>query len=215
MPWVSERIIDPARSGSLAARVRARRWEAFEKRFPDFADMSVLDLGGTAGAWRLVPTRPARLVLLNIEEPGELGGAQCAVGDACDPPDWVRREHFDLVFSNSLLEHLGGHWRRQRFAEVVRSLAKHHWVQTPYRYFPLEPHYVGPLFQFVPLAARGRLVARWPIGSLATVTDPTVCLAQAQQTELVSRTEMRGYFPDAELLDERVLGMAKSLVAVR
>ena len=154
MPWLSERIIDPARAGSLAARVRARRWQTFEERFPDLARMSVLDLGGTAGAWRLVPTRPARLVLLNIEEPGELSGAQSAIGDACDPPDWVRREHFDLVFSNSLIEHVGGHWRRQRFAEVVRSLAEHHWVQTPYRYFPLEPHYVGPLFQFVPLAAR-------------------------------------------------------------
>jgi hypothetical protein len=215
MPWLSERIIDPARAGSLAARVRARRWQTFEERFPDLARMSVLDLGGTAGAWRLVPTRPARLVLLNIEEPGELSGAQSAIGDACDPPDWVRREHFDLVFSNSLIEHVGGHWRRQRFAEVVRSVAEHHWVQTPYRYFPLEPHYVGPLFQFVPLAARGRLVARWPIGSLATVKDRALCLAQAQQTELVSRTEMRGYFPDSKLLDERVLGVAKSLIAVR
>jgi hypothetical protein len=47
------------------------------------------------------------------------------------------------------------------------------------------------------------------------VKDRALCLAQAQQTELVSRTEMRGYFPDSELLDERVLGVAKSLIAVR
>jgi hypothetical protein len=215
MPWLSERIIDPARAGSLAARVRARRWQTFAERFPDFAQMSVLDLGGTAGAWRLVPTRPTRLVLLNIAPPGELEGAESAVGDACDPPDRVRREHFDLVFSNSLLEHVGGHWRRERFAEVVRTQGEHYWIQTPNRYFPLEPHYVAPLFQFVPLAARARFVARWPVGSLATVKDPAVCLAQVQQTELVGRTELRGYFPDAEVLYERVLGVAKSLVALR
>jgi hypothetical protein len=215
MPWLSERIIDPAHAGSLAARVRARRWLTFIERFPDIAQMSVLDLGGTAGAWRLVPTRPARLVLLNVADSGELEDAHGVLGDACDPPDQVRRERFDLVFSNSLLEHVGGHWRRERFAEVVRAQGDHYWIQTPYRYFPLEPHYVGPLFQFLPLATRARLVARWPLGSLATVKDPAVCLAQAQQTELVSRTEMRGYFPDAELLSERVLGAPKSLIAVR
>ena len=38
-------------------------------RFPDIAAMSVQDLGGTAGAWRLMPTRHARLVLLNMKPP--------------------------------------------------------------------------------------------------------------------------------------------------
>jgi hypothetical protein len=209
------RIIDPARPGSLAARMRERRWRMFEERFPDVAEMSVLDLGGTADAWRLAPARPARLVFLNISAAGELNGAETVIGDACDPPDRLRHERFDLVYSNSLIEHVGGHWRRQAFAEAARSLADHHWVQTPYRYFPVEPHYAGPLFQFLPLAARGRLVSRWPIGSLATVKDPTVCVDQAQGTELLSRTEMRGYFPDSTLLSERLLGLTKSLIAVR
>jgi hypothetical protein len=208
-------MIDPSRPGSLAALVRRRRWHMFVGRFPQIGDMSVVDLGGTASAWRLAPARPARLVLLNLEAPGDLVGAEAVIGDACDPPDSVRRERFDLAFSNSVIEHVGGHSRRRAFASVVRSLADHYWVQTPYRYFPLEPHYVGPLFQFVPLAARGRLVARWPIGSLATIKDPTVCLEHAQQTELLSRTEVKGYFPDAAVLSERVLGATKSLIAVR
>jgi hypothetical protein len=59
MGGLTERIIDPARSGSLSARVRERRWRMLAARFPDIAAMSVLDLGGTAGAWRLMPTRPA------------------------------------------------------------------------------------------------------------------------------------------------------------
>jgi Methyltransferase domain len=185
------------------------------ERFPHMQQMSVLDLGGTAGAWRVAPILPARLVLLNVDPPGDLPGAEAVIGDACDPPPRLRDERFDLVFSNSLIEHVGGHWRRQALAEVVRSVADHYWVQTPYRYFPVEPHYVGPLFQFVPLAARGRLIARWPIGSLATVKDPAVGVAQAQQTELLSRTEMRGYFPDGIVLHERILGATKSLIAVR
>jgi hypothetical protein len=215
MPSITERIIDPARPGSLAARARERRWQMLHERFPDLEQMSVLDLGGTADAWQLAPSRPARLVLLNIDQPGTVGDAESVIGDACDPPDWLARQHFDLVLSNSLIEHVGGHWRRQRFAAVVRTLAEHYWVQTPYRYFPLEPHYVGPFFQFLPLSVRGRLIASWPIGSLATAKDPKICLALVQRTELLSRTEMRSYFPDSVLLSERVLGIVKSLIAVR
>ena len=40
---------------------------------------------------------------------------------------------FDLVFSNSVLEHLGGHGRRRQFADVVHESAPEWWVQTPYR----------------------------------------------------------------------------------
>jgi hypothetical protein len=187
----------------------------FQACFPHMETMAVLDVGGTAAAWRLAPVRPARLVLMNVEPPGTLAGAEMVIADACDPPERLRRERFDLVYSNSVIEHVGGHWRRQAFADAVRSLADHHWIQTPYRYFPIEPHYAGPLFQFLPLGARGRLVARWPIGSLATVTDVATCLSQAQNTELLSRTEMRHYFPDSALLSERVLGLTKSLIAVR
>jgi hypothetical protein len=38
--------------------------------------------------------------------------------------------------ATSLIEHVGGQWRRQAFAEAARSLADHHWVQTPYSELP-------------------------------------------------------------------------------
>jgi hypothetical protein len=63
MGGLTERIINPARSGSLRARVRELRSRMLAARFPDIAAMSVPDLGGTAGTWRLMATRPARLVL--------------------------------------------------------------------------------------------------------------------------------------------------------
>jgi hypothetical protein len=43
--------------------VRELRSRMLAARFPDIAAMSVPDLGGTAGTWRLMATRPARLVL--------------------------------------------------------------------------------------------------------------------------------------------------------
>jgi hypothetical protein len=37
----------------------------------------------------------------------------------------------------------------------------------------------------------------------------------AQSVELLSKTEMEVYFPESEIIAERVLGLRKSLVAVR
>ena len=40
----------------------------------------------------------------------------------------------------------------------MRELAQLHWVQTPYRYFPVEPHFLFPGFQFLPLTVRAVLM---------------------------------------------------------
>ena len=76
------------------------------------------------------------------------------IGDACDPVGAVGGRSFDLVYSNSVIEHVGGHQRRELFAQAVRDLAPSHWVQTPYRYFPLEPFWLFSAFQFLPLPSR-------------------------------------------------------------
>ena len=41
-----------------------------------------------------------------------------------------------------MLEHVGAHSQRQQLADNVHDLADRYWVQTPYRYFPIEPHWV-------------------------------------------------------------------------
>lgn len=62
---------------------------------------------------------------------------------------------FDLVYSNSVIEHVGGHARSCDFAGMVKTLARRHWgVQTPYRYFSIEPHWLFPGLQFLPQSAR-------------------------------------------------------------
>ncbi|MCZ9337441.1 class I SAM-dependent methyltransferase, partial [Streptomyces sp. TRM76130] len=125
--------------GSLGERLRAARWERFRRCFPGIEDMRVVDLGGTAEMWLRAPLRAQHVHLINLEEhPAGL-------------PDWITAEvadvtdeavaaalsahgGYDLVFSNSVIEHVGGHGQRRRFAAAVESLAPRHWIQTPYRY---------------------------------------------------------------------------------
>jgi hypothetical protein len=184
--------------------------------FPDLDQMSVIDLGGSLSTWQRAPVRAKHVHVVNISSPPTdvPGWAEVERGDACALPAHIANRSYDLVFSNSVIEHVGGHERRLRFAESVRSLSDRHWVQTPYRYFPIEPHWLFPGLQFLPIAMRARLAHRWPLAYTPDRPRAAV-LSTVMWTELIDRTQMRHYFPDSQLLSERVAGLTKSLVAVR
>jgi len=200
---------------SYGAKRRARRAAWLSQTFPDLARMTVLDLGGRVESWTKVPVRPARVHVVNLEPlPSELPEwAEADHADACELPKEILSRRYDLVFSNSVLEHVGGHERRRRMAEAVRSLAPRYWVQTPYRYFPIEPHWVAPGMQFLPVAARVAVARKWPL-AYTPGKSWELAMKQVLTTELVGRAEMRYLFPDATIRAERLLGLAKSLIAV-
>jgi len=205
---------------SLGAKARMKRWEMFRKAFPEIEQMRLLDLGGTVDAWLRAPLRPLHVTVLNLFEPGESDEDWITpvTGDACKAADGLTQANidgtFDVVFSNSLIEHVGGHARRAELAEQVHKLAPRHWVQTPYRYFPLEPHWLFPGMQFLPVATRVRIAAHWP---LVHTRPQNIDRARFDVlwTELISVTEMTSYFPTSTIWHERVLGLTKSLIAVK
>ena len=200
---------------SLAERMRLRRWARLTEEFPDIENMRVLDLGGTSIFWARSPVRPKSVTVINLNEPGDgLPWVRPIEGDACDAGNLVGDEGFDLVISNSLIEHLGGHSKRVTFAEVVRSMAPHYAVQTPYRYFPIEPHWVFPGMQFLPLNVRSWLAPRWRLGHTHGWPAPDAH-NEVLFTELLSLTEMRSYFPDGRIVWERLAGLPKSMTAFR
>jgi len=206
-------LADPAEKRSIGTRQRMHRWAMLRERFPQIDHMRVLDLGGTATHWIRSPARPVSVVVMNLSlETSEVDWITTVQGDACAPPPTIAREQFDLVYSNSVIEHVGGHARRCDFADGVRALGSHHWVQTPYRYFPLEPHWLFPGLQFLPQKARAAIVPRWPLSP----AHPTgrEALSGVLETELLSRTEMEFYFPSSEVIAERFLLATKSLIAV-
>ncbi|NHC14413.1 class I SAM-dependent methyltransferase [Motilibacter deserti] len=203
--------------GSLGEQARSRRAALVRDLFPDLADMDVIDLGGRTSTWAAAPVRPRSVLVINLEQQPELpeeDWLRVEHGDACELPTQVRGRAFDVVFSNSVLEHVGGHDRRQRFAESVHTLAPRHWVQTPYRYFPVEPHWLFPGMQFLPLAARSRIARHWPLVHTRP-DDDRGAVRDALGVELSSITELRYYFPGSQIHKERIGGLIKSIVAVK
>lgn len=128
---------------------RRRRMAKFERRFRPTDQTRIVDVGGTPINWWYISTKP-RLLLLNIkppEQPMSSDHMRYVEGDACDPPAEIRDGGCDIVFSNSVIEHVGDFAAQQRFAEACRKLARKLWVQTPAFVFPIEPHYLSPFVQ--------------------------------------------------------------------
>jgi hypothetical protein len=175
--------------------------------------MRVLDLGGTAISWRLLPMRPRSVTLVNLDQADEPAESWMNVvhADACAGGFGK----YDLVFSNSLVEHLRGHARRQQFAEVVQESAPSWWIQTPYRYFPIEPHWFFPGFQCRPFPARLMICRHWNTLHVPAIKDRAKAAELVASVELISATEMRMYFPDSEIWFERIAGLPKSLVSIK
>jgi hypothetical protein len=208
---VAIRIASPDDPDSFAGRARARRWTEFEERFPEVSEMRVLDLGGTPRYWRAAPVRPTHVTILNlIPEVADEDWIDSRDGDAT-----VKREgeSFDLVVSNSLIEHLPDD-RRKAFAEVVEGAAPRHWIQTPNKHFPIEPHWLFPGAQYMGRPARGWLARNWPASHLAEL-PPDLVESEVQNIRLLTPGDLAELFPQSEIWHERVGPLTKSLVALK
>lgn len=210
-----DRFVDTASPRSLSSTFRTHRWRLLLDRFPDLASMTVLDLGGTVAGWSVAPVEPGRLTIVNCEPAaGPVPDTvEVVLGDACALDRSITGRAWDLVFANSVIEHVGGHDRRVAFAESIRALAPSHWVQTPNRWFPVEPHFLVPGLQFLPTRLRALVIAGWPLNKWRPA-DRRAAMEAALELELIGRAELAHYFPTSTILAERLGPFTKSLVAV-
>lgn len=197
----------------LGKRFRRRRMQLFVTSFSLTARTQIIDLGGSPETWRGMLVKP-QVTLLNLDPACLRANPQSVVADAlaCPFPD----ENFDFAFSNSLIEHLGTAERQRQFAEEIRRLTRNgYFVQTPNKWFPIEPHYLAPFIQFVPARLKPA-ITRWltPWG-LITRPSPQRCVQVSREIRLLDARELGRLFPEAEIVRERFLGFTKSLIAIR
>jgi Methyltransferase domain len=207
---------DATRSTSLSHRFRSNRFRLFRSLMVSVPRPArILDVGGTAGFWRRMGfhDEDVDIVLVNTEAPAAPDGRfRFVQGDARDLSEFAD-DAFDVVFSNSVIEHVGDFDDQRRMAEEVRRVGRRWFVQTPNRYFPVEPHFLVPGFQFLPVAARARLLTRFDLGWIPRAPDLEVARQRVQEIRLLTRAELERLFPGSRIHTERVLGLAKSFVA--
>ena len=180
------------------------------------ADSRVLDIGGTPECWDLLPVRP-RLTLLNTPRAKDdlAGAAEWVAGDGRALP--FPGGAFDVVFSNSVIEHVGDEESQRRFASEVARVGRAYWIQTPNRWFPVEQHLLTPLVHWLPHSWQRKLVPRfnlWQVVARPAEDRKRFYIEHyLRDVRLLGAGELRELFPGARVIRERFLGMTKSLVA--
>lgn len=201
---------------ALSRRFRRRRMRRFASEFHIAAETRILDIGGTPDCWDLLPVRP-RITLLNTPRAKDdlAGAAHWVAGDGRALP--FADSSFDVVFSNSVIEHVGDAVSQRRFADEVMRVGRRYWVQTPNRWFPVEQHLLTPFVHWLPRRLQREVVPRCNLWSLLVRVTPDRRRFYIEHyltdVRLLSVAELAELFPGARLIRERFLGWTKSLVA--
>jgi ubiquinone/menaquinone biosynthesis C-methylase UbiE len=178
--------------------------------------VEILDIGGTQEFWTLMTggdPGDVRITLLNIEhQPVSSAKFVSAAGDARAMPQYADRS-FDVVFSNSVIEHVGDYREQRRMAREVMRVGRRYFVQTPNKRFPLEPHFLFPFFQYLPDEMRAQLVHRFDIGWYKRIPSLDEARAEVNSIRLLTRGRFANLFPEAEIYEEKLFGLTKSFVA--
>ncbi|MFC7552404.1 hypothetical protein ACFQU7_09250 [Pseudoroseomonas wenyumeiae] len=129
---------------------------------------SIVDIGGDREYWEIfgegyLRSRNVKVVLENIKFSGDSSaedGMFRYIGADARVLDGFRDKQFDISHSNSLIEHVGSWKDKKSTADETRRIAHSYYVQTPNYWFPIEPHFLVPGFQFLPKQARIALIRR-------------------------------------------------------
>ena len=199
---------------ALSRHFRRRRMRRFAREFAITPETRVLDIGGTADCWDLIPVRPRVTILNTPRAKEEIGAAAWVAGDGRKLP--FRDAAFDIVFSNSVIEHVGDATSQTRFAREVMRVGRAYWVQTPNRWFPVEQHLLTPFVHWMPPKWQRAIVPRFTVWSaLAPVTPDRrrfYLEHYLKDVRLLSAGELGRLFPAARLIRERLIGITKSLI---
>jgi hypothetical protein len=188
----------------VGARFRRRRMADFLASFAVTPSTRILDVGGTRIFWSGIP---AQVTTVNLD-PSNAD----QVADARRLPFADRS--FDIVFSNSLIEHVGTYEDQIACAREIARVGFRYYVQTPNQRFPIEPHFLAPFIHWFPLSWRRRLIRLTP-WAILTRPDRETIEQFLSTTRMLTAQEMKALFPDAEIGCERFCGLTKSLIARR
>jgi 2-polyprenyl-3-methyl-5-hydroxy-6-metoxy-1,4-benzoquinol methylase len=221
-------IYDNEVSHSWATNLRKKRLSLFKSLIElipsesNSSSLKILDVGGTQVFWEQVfwetvgllkqTLKIAEITLLNVKPVSVTHSNFNSVAGDARNMKMFKNNQFDIVFSNSVIEHVGDYNVQRQMANEIRRVGKRYFVQTPYLYFPVEPHFVFPFFQFLPTAIKVGLVTNFALGFYPKITEQQTALEAVNSIKLLNKKEFITLFPNAKLYEEKIFGLTKSLI---
>jgi hypothetical protein len=195
---------------------RPRRLRQFRKLIPEvMTEIGVLDVGGMTYQWDYLES-PANVTILNTqitERTTTHDKYSFVQGDG-------RRltyndNSYDLVFSNSVIEHVGRFDDQRMFAEEMRRVGRMLYCQTPNKWFLVEPHLITVFVHWLPRNLQRKLIRWFSVWGWVEKPSGQQIEQFLDTTRLLTYRELKSLFPDCEIVRERFLGITKSFVVVR
>ena len=156
---------------SISLRSRERKLRLFLEELRPTADTTVLDVGAdelgfgegdgcaTMNFFEELYPWPERITALGLHDGAGFRARYPRIpyvqGDACALP--FEDGAFDIVFSNAVIEHVGGRDRQRQFVSEAIRVGRRVFITTPNRRFPIEVHTRLPLVHWLPDAVSHRV----------------------------------------------------------
>lgn len=195
---------------------RNRRINKFLSLFKPTSRTRILDVGGLPNFWHDVPIQ-SPITMLNLQPLDAEQRSfvrlnqQFAIGDGAQLH--YSDQSFDIVFSNSVIEHLGTFQKQLAFAREARRVGKGYWIQTPAREFLIEPHYFTLFLHWFAKPVQRRLLKHFSLWGWSAKPNAALLDAVLAELRLLTRSEFASLFPGANIWTERLAGWPKSHVA--
>jgi SAM-dependent methyltransferase len=149
---------------AVSLRSRKRKLDLFLEELQPTPETTVLDVGadelafgegdgcGTLNFFEELYPWPERITALGLQDGAGFRARYPQVayvqGDACELP--FEDGAFDIVFSNAVIEHVGGRERQRRLVSEALRVGRRVFLTTPNRLFPVEVHTRLPLVHWLP-----------------------------------------------------------------
>ena len=196
---------------TISLRSRERKLRLFLEELRPTADTTVLDVGADELGFgegdgcatmnffeELYPWRE-RITALGLHDGVGFRARYPRIpyvqGDACALP--FEDGAFDIVFSNAVIEHVGGRDRQRQLVSEAIRVGRRVFITTPNRRFPIEVHTRLPLVHWLPDAVSHRVY---------DVTGKEI----GAEVDLLTRRSFAQLFPGRV----RVVSLGLTLVAV-
>lgn len=211
---------------SIGVRFRIRRigplLGLIDSAYEKYGHVNIIDVGGTKTYWKILPKRlfsDKKMTITVVNLSGVITVPddrhfKFVEMDGCDLSSYADNS-FHIAHSNSVLEHVGSWDKMLRFAAEISRVARSYFVQTPYYWCPLEPHFMVPFFHWLPRTVRISLIRKFALGHSPRRRNYDDAAACIDSINLLDKKRFSMLFPEAHIFTERALFIPKSLIAVR
>ncbi|MBE2219070.1 MAG: methyltransferase domain-containing protein [Ignavibacteria bacterium] len=215
-----KRLFDNTRSTSLANSFRRKRLKLFLELADKYEKpVRVLDVGGTENYWKqmgLLGNPDYEITITNIEDtPRKVNPQYNYVKADASMLDVFGDKSFDIVFSNSMIEHIPNPAKRQQAAGEIARIGRSYLVQTPAYWIAIEPHFLFPFFQLLPRFLKLFLARNFNLGWFKKCSSSVEAAELIDSIRLLKKQELSRLFPDSLIHTERVLALPKSYLAIK